>query len=819
MAEQQSGPLAGFRILDLATERAELAGRVLADLGAEVIVIEPPGGSSSRRTPPFDERAEAAGESLYWAAVGIGKQSVVLDLEDTDDRATLVKLAETADALVESFDPGYMASLGLGFDDLAAVNPTLIYTSVTPYGQSGPDAATASSDLTLQAAGGLISLQGDPDRPPVPVGYPQAAFHAGVQAAADTVIALYERALSGRGQHLDVSMQIAIVWTLMNATGYPPNEHTDPPTAGDNRNSLPAELLPGVLRPPALWQGEERPFTCAAGLGEMGARTVHLLARWAEEEGALPDDLVGIDLLNWTVDVAEGRLTPERLAATYDALYAFVATKSSAELMTRATRDSLLLAPILTVEGVAGDPQLEARGYWEEIAGRRHPGKFAKGSKNPVNLGREAPNVGEHQAVATAASRKRHRVGSTPSTRSGVFEGLKIADFAWVGAGPLVTRALADHGATVVHLETLSRPDVLRTAPPFKDSEPGLDNAQFMANFNSSKLGIAADLTTEEGRAVAKRLIDWADVVMESFTPGVMARFGFDYETLSKERPDLVMMSSCLRGQTGPENVYAGFGGQGAALAGIHGVTGWPDRDAYGPWGAYTDFISPRYSVAVLASALLHRQATGEGQYIDFSQVEASIHFIEPLILDYTVNGRIAEPAGMTSATASPNGVFHTQGIERYVAISVQTAAQWDSLTGHISGLSPFSGATFGDIDARRAESEAIDAVLTSWCAGQEPFALVEGLKSIAVPAAVVQRPSDLYNDRQLQHRDFFVTLEHTSMGPTPYDGVVTLFSKTPAKLRKAAPMLGEDTHKVLTELLGYGDEEVGVLAAAGALS
>ena len=819
MADGQSGLLRGFRVLDLATRRAEYAGRVFADLGAEVIKVEPPSGAEARHMPPFDERDGSDGVSLYWAAAALGKKSCVIDLESEAGRDDLRRLAETADVFIESFDPGALGAVGLGYDDLRTLNPTLVFVSVTPYGQDGPDAHSPASDLTLQAAGGLLSLQGDPDRPPVPVGYPQAGFHAGVQAAADAILALYERARSGRGQHLDVSMQAGVVWTLMNATGYPPNEHADPPAASDERSAPLPELLPGVPRPPALWQGAEGPFTCAAALGAMGARTLDLLSRWAEEEGARPADLEGISLLNWAVDVSSGALAPARLAAAYEALYAFLATKTNDELMERATRDSLLLSPIFRIDEVVKDPQLAAREYWREIGGRKHPGPFAHPRQRPLTLDQPAPALGADQSFATAPQRDRHLVGHDRRPKKGIFEGLKVADFAWVGAGPLVTRALADHGATVVHVETASRPDVLRLFPPFKDGQPGVDNAQFMANFNSSKLGIAVDLSTDDGRKVARRLVDWADVVMESFTPGVLAKYGLDYDTISKDRPELVMMSSCLRGQTGPQNTYTGFGGQGAALAGIHGITGWPDRDPAGPWGAYTDFIAPRYSLAALAAALVNRESTGEGQYIDLSQVEAGIHFIEPLFLDYTVNGRLAGPQGMASPTAAPNGVYATQGTERYVAISVETPAQWEALTALVPGLGAFAGEEFSALERRRSVNGAIDSVIADWCRGHDAFELAGRLKEAGVPASAVLRPSDLYDDAQLAHRGFFVTLDHSFMGPTPYDGLVTHFSELPGKLRKAAPCLGEDTHSVLTELLGYTDDEVVALAGSGALS
>jgi benzylsuccinate CoA-transferase BbsF subunit len=390
-----------------------------------------------------------------------------------------------------------------------------------------------------------------------------------------------------------------------------------------------------------------------------------------------------------------------------------------------------------------------------------------------------------------------------------------VADFAWVGVGPITSKALADHGATVVHIESSTRPDTLRTVPPYKDGIPGLDRAQFMANFNSSKLGLACDLKTPEGQEIAWRLIDWADVVVESFTPGTMSRFGIGYESIVKRRPEIVMLSTCLRGQTGPEKDYTGFGGQGAALAGIHSLTGWPDRAPCGPWGAYTDFINPRYGVAALTAAILHRERTGQGQHIDLAQTEAGIHFIEPVVLDFTVNGRAWRAQGHDSLYACPHGVYRTAGKERYVAIAVETAAQWRALISVTAIEAADITETF---DGRLSRRQEIDTALARWCGGRDAFEAAATLRAAGVPACAVLRPSDLYHDAQLAHRRFFVTLEHSVMGPTPYDGLVTKFSATPGCLRKAAPCLGEDTLYVLRDILGFSDDEIAACAAAGAL-
>ncbi len=810
-------PLDGLLVADFSTTRAELAGRLLAELGARVIKIEPPAGAQARTLPPFDASMppDNPDRSLYWASVGGGKQSVVADIESAEGRASLAGLLTQADFLIESFNPGEMARLGLSYADMAKLNPRIIYASVTPYGQDGPDARSPATDLTLEAAGGLLGLQGDPDRPPVPVGYPQASFHSGIQAAADCLVALNERERSGRGQHLDVSMQAAMVWTLMNATGYPKNTGGDPPTSGPNRIIPLPSLIPGITLP-RQWECADGYLTVQLVGGRVGKTPLHTVMEWAEADGLVPERLKGRNWTTWAMDALTGNLSLEDARAALACVGTCFKRHTQHELMQMGCDGGLLLAPVLRMDGVFSDPQLKARDYWLTVLGRIHPGTPVRLSLTPMLERRRPPRLGEHQA-ALASFETKPPVLHGAGARKRAFEGLKVADFAWIGVGPIVSKALADHGATVVHVESFGRPDLLRTLPPFKDNIPGLDRAQFMANFNSSKLGINLNLHTEGGRHLARKLIDWSDVVTESFTSGAFERLGFGYAELSKDHPDLMMFSTCLRGQSGPQRAYGGYGGQGAALAGLYGVTGWPDRVPTGPWGAYTDFIAPRFGVAALSSALYHRGRTGEGQHIDLAQVEAGIHFIEPLMLDYTVNGRVAPPAGHESLYASPHGVYRTQGREEYVALACESAAHWRALRS-VAPLGAFTGDEFDDLSMRLENDVAIDTVLDDWCAGFEAHDLAGKLKRAGVPAAVVLRPSGLYEDQQLAHRDFFKVLQHSEMGPTPYDGPATLFSETPPAYH-AAPCLGEHTEYVLSKILGLSDEQIIAYAEAGALT
>ena len=817
------GPLEGVRVVDLATMQGALAGRVLADLGAEVIVIEPPGGHPGRSRPPFaeDGDGQGQGDSLYWAAVALGKRGVTVDLEDETDRSRLRALIAGSDVLVESCAPGHLATIGLGYEDVRTLNPSLIYASITPWGQDGPLALAPATDLTVEAAGGLVGLQGDGDRPPLPLGYPQAAFHAGAQAAADTVVALCERDRSGLGQHLDVSMQACMVWTLMHATGFPPLEGRDPPGTGEERAASAGFASPitvAGLQLPTLLHCVDGLVLITIASGPAGWQTLANALAWLDEEQGLPERVSAVDWFEWQTLYERGELPFDTANEAIKLAVAFLEGKTKLELVERAVQVTLMIAPINTTEDLLNDPQLRSREYWREIGGRSYPGPFARLSRSALGPWAAAPRLGEANALLEQRREPLRPAARANGSRGQTFEGVRIADFAWFGVGPIISKAFADHGATVVHVESLTRVDGIRLNPPYKDGIPGIDRAQFMANYNSSKLGAAINLGTAEGLALARRLCDWADIVTQSFTPGVAERLGLGWEELSRDRPELIMLSTSMRGASGPLRRFRGFGSHGAALSGFVGILGWPDREPCSPWGAYTDFINPRYGLAAVAAALFERNRSGRGQHIDLAQVEAAIHFIEPLMLDYTVNRRVAGPVGLRSLTSCPHGVYRTAGIERYIAIEVQTAQQWRALLA-LGALPAFAEPRYEAASERLAAREEIEPALAAWCEGRDPWRLAETLRAAGVPASVVQRPSDLYEDEQLAHRGFFVTLDHSVMGPTPYDGLATHFSETPAVLRKAAPALGEDTQYVLEELLGMDVAEIAAAAAAEALT
>jgi len=829
-------PLEGIRVLDLSTPLAEATGRVLADLGAEVIKIEPPGGCEARFVPPFvGPRPDPPGgdpeASLFWQAFGLGKQSVVLDIDDAAGRREFLDLVDGADILIESSTPGAMAARGLGAEALRSRNPMLLYVSVSAFGQEGPYAKHPATDLTLAAAGGLLNMQGDGDREPVPVGLPETAQLGAVQAAADVLCALYARNRTGRGQHLDSSIQAAVLWSLLFVTDYAAIGE-NPPGFDDMRAERTGgqNVVPG-LSLPVVEPCKDGFVVMTLVLGSQGAFGFDAAMTWISKQGGLDAELMNIDWMTWIEQLMQGSLTLELARRGLDQFLAFLRTMTKSEIHEQAVAQKWLIAPINLIPDLISDPQLTSRDFWIEVAGRKHPGPFAKFSETPIRYDRPAPRLGQDQALLESrrrapqspsllerSSASAASSGSSQSPRSQIFEGLKVADFSWIAAGPLITKDLANLGATVVRVETETRIDTLRFLPPWIGA-PGTTTGHTAANMNQSKLGIAINFRTQAGLEVAHRLVEWADVVVENFTPGTAERLGLDYETLRKLNPNLILLYTCMRGQTGPERKHTGFGVQGAALSGLAGVTGWPDRKPSMPWGAYTDFISPRYALAALCAALHHRDRTGQGQCIDVSQIEASIHHLAPTILDYQESGRVLDRAGMSSEWGCPYGVYRSAETERFVAIETRTPEQWRALVGLVPPLAQFSGDEFDSFEARRRRREEIDDALAGWCADQISFEVADLLREAGVPAYASLRATDFHADAQLAARGFFIELEHSGFGKSLFDGAVTIFSEMPSRPTRAGPLIGEHTFEVMKEILGYGEGEISEIATTGALS
>lgn len=814
-----SGPLAAYRVLDLTDVRGILCGKILGDLGADVVRVEPPGGNPARREWPFAGEGPDPERSLYWWAYAANSRSLVADLGTPDGVARVRDFAGRADFVLESFTAGHLDGLGLGWDELARENPRLILTSITPFGQSGPYREWKGPDLVVQAMSGMMFHLGDGDRPPVRIGVPQAYLQAAGQAAVATLVAHHWRGRTGRGQWVEVSAQAAMLWTIMSETGLPSLHGYVP-------------FRDGVH---ARYAGFRRRiiFPCLDGFvaliasgGTIGAAAMEALTAWMDEEGTAPAFMRERNWQAW--DSAHLLGAGERGQAELDevevAVARFFEGKTKEALYEGALKRGILLAPVTDTRDLLENAQLAAREFFVPL-GRSEVnrdvvglGPFAKFGATPIALRRPAPGIGEHTAQVvvewqSAALRGTPVAGPLPAP----FEGLRVLDFAWVATGPITGRLLAEFGADVIRLESATRIDPARTLPPWADREAGPNRSQLFANYNASKRSVAVDLSHPGGRDIARSLIARADVVIESFTPGTMGRWGLGYSDLKALKPDIILLSTCQQGQTGPHSHYAGYGSLAAGLAGFYAVTGWPDREPSMIYGAYTDFVAHHFASAALLAALDHRHRTGEGQHVDLSQFEASLHFLAPAILDYTVNGRVAIRRGNADDRAAPHNAYPCAGADQWCVVACEDEIEWEALCGAMGKPEWCGRPDFATAEARRENAEVLDRLIGRWTATQEARALVRRLQRLGVPAGVVQSCADLHKDPQLAARGAFQWLDHPEIGRAPYEAWPFKFSRTPGRLCRA-PLLGEHTHEVLGDLLGMGREEVDRLIALGVL-
>lgn len=398
------------------------------------------------------------------------------------------------------------------------------------------------------------------------------------------------------------------------------------------------------------------------------------------------------------------------------------------------------------------------------------------------------------------------------------LDGVKVVDVSWVMVGPSVARYLADYGATVIHVESASRVDTARTLGPFWEGIPGAERSGAYANWNAGKLGLTLNLALPEAREVFRRLVKWTDVVIESFSPKAMRAWGLGYDSLRQIKPDLIMVSTCLHGQTGPQAQFAGYGNLSAALTGFVGFVGWPDRPPAGPAGAYTDYISPKFITAALLAALDYRRRTGRGQYIDASQAEAALHFLSTALLDYTVNGRLPAQVGNRSDEAVPHGVYRCIGEDCWCAIAVHSESQWTALCRATGNQAWLEDPRFATLRARRQHEDALDELVQEWASQRTPQDVERTLQAAGVPAHAVLNTDEVFADAQLAYRGHFVEVEHAELGTVPVEGSRFRLSRTPAEIRTAGPTFGQHSQYVLRDLLGLSDEEISELAACGAL-
>ncbi|MFL2937062.1 MAG: CaiB/BaiF CoA transferase family protein [Myxococcota bacterium] len=802
-----------YRVLDLTDHRGEIAGMMLGDLGADVIRVEPPCGSEARREEPTVQDGKGGHASLQFYAYNRNKRAIALDLSEPGDRQTFFDLVKTADFVLESGPGGELEEAGIGFGTLKALQPQIVHLKLTPFGADGPHADWVATDLTIAAMAGPVSLQGVPERAPVRLSVPQAWRHAGGEMAVAALVAHARMRQTGEAQFVDVSAQCAMTWTMLNGLCASAVQGEDFKRSG-------SDLQLGQTTLPLV-------FECKDGhaVSIPTGKLMQVLVDWMVEDEVVPADWADQVWEGFEARLLAGEELPYTMDDIIDAIRRYAKLHTKSDLFYRALKESATIAPCKTVADLLDFPQLQDRHFWNEGAlpnGQSVlvPGAFAR-MPEPLPIHRPAPGIDEHGAEIRAELKGRSsgRVLVSPEGGQLPFEGLKVADFSWIGVGPMTCRYLADHGATVVRVESESRPDNLRGVAPFKDGVPGWNRSHFYGNMNTSKLGLDLNLKQPAAVEAARRLIAWADVYVESFTPGTVDDLGIGYEVARSLNPEIVMLSTCLMGQTGPVSSMAGYGYHAGAVAGFYEVTGWPDLPPDGPWMAYTDTVAPRFTASALMAALDHARRTGEGSCIDGAQFEMGLQFLAPEILDFQAHGYSATRMGNRDRWLAPHGVYRCAGEDEWCAIAVEDTQQWQSLVGELGAPAEWAGLDLDDLQVRQESQDALDAWITAWTSSRAPDEVATRLQAVGVPCGAVQRARDLLADPQYTHRGFHRYLTHPEMGEVPYAGHQFRIAGYESGPRSPAPCLGEHSFEVLQGLLGFSDEEIAELVACGGLS
>ena len=779
--------LGHLRVLDLAGPDGQYCGKLLADLGADVIKVEPPEGDPARRMAPFARDNADPESSLYFINYNTNKRSLTLDLTSGFGRRTFHRLVATADVLLENFTPGYLEDLRLGFKRLSQINRALVMTSITPFGQSGPHNGMAGSDLVAQAMGGLMYLQGDADSPPCAAPCDQASQLACLHAAYGTLAALHQRGETGRGQHVDVSMQEVIAHVLFPIPQYA-NSGLILTRSGSSLGLAPNDY-----------------YRCKDGLVSLSIVFPHnwrVFVEWTGK-GTLADPVwEDVNFRRSNVDIVEQYVSEFASGFTVE------------EFVTEAQEHHIAASPVNKLEDMVDSPQLESRGYFVKsehphIGEHRYPGAPYRFDTTPWAIRRPAPLLGQHQDEILNELREAHsdaRPATGKARRAPTSElplrDIRIVDFSRVWAGPFGTRYLGDLGAEVIKIETGLYLDTGRILLK--------DNESLFAETNRSKLGVTLNFQDPRGLEAVHELIAVSDVVVENYSAGVMDRRGLGYEALRLLKPDLIMVSMSGYGNSGPYSRYAAYGRNMMSYAGM----GYLWRHANSPEHAltkvhYSDFVSAPAATTAIMAALEYRSRTGKGQFIEIAQIESLASTMGVALLDYLVNGNGWQPAGNRTLNAAPSGCYPCRGDDRWCAISCQSDEQWMGLCQVMDNPSWTSSSRFDSMKARLRNQDELDEYIGNWTRDYTAHQLMRLLQKSGVPAGAVQSGEDLYHDYHLRSRNFIVEVDHPDSGKLEHTGVTIGLSDSRRRIVRGAPGLGQHNHFVFSDLLGIASDEV----------
>ena len=790
--------LADCVVLDCTDRSGWLAGRVLADLGADVFKFELP---------------DSCRDDTAWQAYNVNKQLCLIDLESEEGSQKLDELITRADIIVICDQPGGSDNDQFQFSRLSKLNSNLILVRITPFGCDGPRAHWRATDLELMAAAGAMSLAGEPGSTPVRISIPQSYAWTGVQAAVGALTALNARRIIKRGQEVRVSAQASVLPALAFAPTYWDMLRILPTRAGSY--AVGRSVTGARLR--AFWPCKDGFLNFIIYGGAAGRRTNKNLVEWMGEHQC---DLGVLGEIDWD-SFDQVQATQDEIDAMEKPIAHFFLTLSKSEFLEQASKREILGYPVFTVADISDDPQLVDREFWSEVAGpddekQKHCGVYYLLDGQRPSL-RYPPNqIYQIDDIVESLSKKSSQsvVTSPRESQEGPFvhralDGVKILELGGYAAGPQIGKILANFGATVIHMESPTRPDGFRLEyPPFKDGKPGLNRGGCFSIFNDSKYAITLDVKKPGGNDLALRIVEWADIVIENMRPGVITRIGLGYDKLVKRNPGLIMLSTCNMGQTGPRAMTPGFGTQLSALSGFCGLTGDSDGPPMLLYGPYIDFIAANFGAAAVLAALEKRRSTGKGSRIDLSQYETGLQFIAGALFDFHANGKVANRVMNADPVAVPHGAYKCQD-NRWLSLSCWTEDEFNSFVKIMGKPDLKSDKRFSTTTQRKHNEIALNEIISAWCSKQEADALATRLQEAGLCSYPVNTVADVFSDPQLTQLEIWRWRRHPEIGLHAYLFPSFNLCDTPGDIYKPAPCFGGDNDYVFRKLMGLGDEEM----------
>lgn len=771
-------PLDGVRVIEISTGIAGgYAGKLFVDAGAEVIKVEPMGGDPLRSWSATGADLGDRPGPLY-SFLAAGKSSVLGDASDPDIRSLLLD----ADVVIENgqLDP----------DGLREIEPRLVVLSITPFGRTGPFAGRPATDFTVQAECGSIAGRGAPDHPPVQAGARTSEWAGGLYGAVAALAAVTGVRSGADGAAIDASwmegMMIATnlfadpMWSLMKAL-----MGIDPSGA------------PRSVETPSIYPSADGWIGFNTNGPQHAEAFLHLIER---------ADLVDEGY------VMAGTRTANR--HEFDEwVQAWTMRHTNADILDRAAELRVPTVRVNDGRTVLDEEHLVARGFYGPSA----DGSF-RVPRPHYRLDGERPPSGRpvSEAGADEVAIRGDR-GSIEVTRSRPLDGVKVLDVTCWWAGPSNTQMLAALGADVIHVESITHSDPMRYAAAvmFLDRERWWELSSFYLAININKRGITLDLGSPEGLALTERLVGWADIVVENYTPRVMPKFGLGWDRIHEINPRAIMVRQPAFGLDGPWAERVGFAQNMEQMCGLAYLTGHADQQPLVPRGP-GDPLGGAHAAFATLTALARRDRTGEGLLVEVPLIEGSLAIAAEPVVEYSAHGRIMERDGNRSAHAAPQGLYACRGDEQWLALSVGDDDQWHSLTAVLGDESLSSDRSLGSLAGRRAAHDRLDAVIRSWVEDRALADVVAELVAAGVPAAALVDPRSVHTHPQFVARGFFEEVPHCVVGSVPVPGMPFRMTGFDHWIDRPAPTMGQDNADVLGGLLGLDASELAALAEAG---